>query len=133
LLGKKSISCHGPAIEAVKLMHELPKWQSQWQAMCVTWNANAGKSAPTAYHVHSGYGELPGKNCRTCHKTKVEKPGKRAAKGTGIKRRVSKKAKAAPAVKFKDDNGNVWSGRGPRPAWLRAALEGGAKLESFAA
>jgi DNA-binding protein H-NS len=66
-------------------------------------------------------------------KTKVEKPGKRAAKGTGIKRRVSKKAKAAPAVKFKDDNGNVWSGRGPRPAWLRAALEGGAKLESFAA
>ena len=66
-------------------------------------------------------------------KGKAGKAGKRAAPGTGIKRRVGKKAKAAPAVKFKDDNGNVWSGRGPRPAWLRAALEGGAKLESFAA
>jgi DNA-binding protein H-NS len=66
-------------------------------------------------------------------KTKAEKPGKRAAKGTGIKRGAGKKAKAAPSIKFRDDNGNTWSGRGPRPGWLKTALEGGAKLESFAA
>ena len=35
-------------------------------------------------------------------------------------------------VKFADATGNVWSGRGPRPAWLRAALASGQSLESFA-
>lgn len=35
------------------------------------------------------------------------------------------------AVKFKDDAGNTWSGRGSQPRWLRAAIEGGKKLEDF--
>lgn len=36
-------------------------------------------------------------------------------------------------AKYADGNGNVWSGRGPRPHWLRDALAAGAPLESFQA
>lgn len=35
-------------------------------------------------------------------------------------------------AKFRDNaTGNTWSGRGLQPKWLRAAIEGGATLESF--
>lgn len=37
-----------------------------------------------------------------------------------------------PAVRYRDDKGNAWSGRGPRPGWLREALEQGKVLEDFA-
>jgi DNA-binding protein H-NS len=48
---------------------------------------------------------------------------KRPAKKT---RKPKKAAVVAPgAPKFKDDQGNVWSGRGPRPGWFKAALEAG--------
>lgn len=36
-------------------------------------------------------------------------------------------------AKYADSQGNVWSGRGPRPHWLRDALADGKSLESFAA
>lgn len=34
-------------------------------------------------------------------------------------------------VKYKDKNGNTWTGRGNQPVWLREAIKGGAKLEGF--
>ena len=34
-------------------------------------------------------------------------------------------------VKYRDKNGNTWTGRGNQPVWLREAIKGGAKLESF--
>lgn len=49
----------------------------------------------------------------------------------------SGKAPSKPIVRrpskrsFKDGNGNSWTGIGPKPAWLRAHLEAGAKLEDF--
>ncbi|BEP62311.1 H-NS histone family protein [Variovorax sp. V213] len=46
------------------------------------------------------------------------------------------KAKAhstASTPKFKDGNGNVWSGRGPRPTWFKAALESGKTPAELAA
>ena len=42
------------------------------------------------------------------------------------RRRPSSKAAA-----FNDGQGNVWSGRGPRPAWVRSALAAGRSLESL--
>ncbi|MGO4392830.1 H-NS family nucleoid-associated regulatory protein [Variovorax sp. M-6] len=41
--------------------------------------------------------------------------------------------KAAAGAKYSNGNGQVWSGRGPRPRWLRDAIAGGASLESFLA
>jgi DNA-binding protein H-NS len=80
--------------------------------------------------------ELFGKGARASAKADSGK-----AKGTAAKKgRVAKadkgKAKApskAPAVvRYKDEAGNTWVGRGKRPQWLRDALAAGKKLEDFA-
>jgi DNA-binding protein H-NS len=34
--------------------------------------------------------------------------------------------------KFKDSNGNTWTGRGVKPRWLSVAIANGASLQSFA-
>ncbi len=44
----------------------------------------------------------------------------------------AKQSKSSRPVKYRDDAGNIWVGRGPRPAWLSAAIKGGKKLEDFA-
>lgn len=50
------------------------------------------------------------------------------------KRRSKGKANAVSnAPKFRDDQGNVWSGRGPRPAWFKAALEAGKSSDELLA
>jgi DNA-binding protein H-NS len=36
------------------------------------------------------------------------------------------------AVKYRDDSGNTWAGRGAQPVWLREKLKAGAKLKDFA-
>ena len=41
------------------------------------------------------------------------------------------KKKAALAVKYRDDAGNSWSGRGPKPGWLKAGLAAGKRIEDF--
>ena len=38
----------------------------------------------------------------------------------------------AVAAKYKDAQGNQWTGRGLKPRWLTAALATGRKLEDFA-
>ena len=38
----------------------------------------------------------------------------------------------AVAAKYKDEQGNQWTGRGLKPRWLTAALAAGRKLEDFA-
>lgn len=42
-----------------------------------------------------------------------------------------KKASGKSGAKFSDGNGNAWSGRGPRPGWLREALTSGRSIEEF--
>ncbi len=52
-----------------------------------------------------------------------------------FKRRKRKGAAAAPApkvVKFRNDSGGTWGGRGKRPQWLRDALNAGKQLSDFA-
>ena len=46
------------------------------------------------------------------------------------KRGPRKGAKVAP--KYRDKDGNTWTGRGRQPLWLTAALKKGAKIEQFA-
>jgi DNA-binding protein H-NS len=75
---------------------------------------------------------------------KAAKPvAKKAAKSAKKASAKSSKAKAvetaaqpsAPAstAKYKDDAGNSWTGRGPKPGWLRTAIEAGKSLEDFLA
>lgn len=49
----------------------------------------------------------------------TEKPAEK------VSRRAKKPQAPVSAPQFKDENGNVWSGRGPRPAWFKAALAAG--------
>lgn len=42
------------------------------------------------------------------------------------------KSAAAREASYADGTGNVWGGRGPRPRWLREALQQGKSLEDFA-
>ena len=47
--------------------------------------------------------------------------------------KVKAKTATAPAVlKFRDEQGRGWVGRGKRPQWLRDALAGGKSLQDFA-
>lgn len=51
---------------------------------------------------------------------------------TTSKASTSKKAKRAPStVRYADDAGNTWSGRGPRPGWLKSAVADGKQLSDF--
>jgi len=60
------------------------------------------------------------------------KSGARRAAVVGKRGRASARAGANAAVKFRDEAGNTWGGRGPRPQWLRAALAAGKSLQDFA-
>jgi DNA-binding protein H-NS len=52
------------------------------------------------------------------------KAAKKKAKKATVKKRV--------ATTYRDEAGNKWSGFGPRPRWLREALEAGKTLEQLA-
>lgn len=61
-----------------------------------------------------------------------------AAPARGRKPRVASAPKAAAkrpagkvAIKYRDGDGNTWTGRGLQPRWLKAALAAGKKLEDF--
>ena len=41
------------------------------------------------------------------------------------------KKSTKPSAQFSDSAGNVWSGRGPRPRWLRDALTAGRSIDEF--
>ena len=42
------------------------------------------------------------------------------------------RGRKAVAAKYRDDQGNQWTGRGLKPRWLTAALAAGRRLEDFA-
>jgi DNA-binding protein H-NS len=59
--------------------------------------------------------------------------GKSAGKAVPAKKRGAKaKAKPVAVVKFRNDSGGTWGGRGKRPQWLRDALLAGKTLADFA-
>ena len=61
--------------------------------------------------------------------------GKRIPSSRQQKKRASAPMAGTPkktiGVRYADGHGNSWGGRGPRPGWLRDALERGEVLESF--
>ena len=58
-----------------------------------------------------------------------------AAKNQAANNPFKKKAAGKAAVKamYRDDAGNSWSGRGPRPGWLKQAIADGKTLEAMRA
>jgi DNA-binding protein H-NS len=61
------------------------------------------------------------------------KAGRRRAPAAGKPAgRAARKTRGASEAKYRDESGNVWGGRGPRPQWLRDALAAGKALQDFA-
>ncbi|MEJ8859904.1 H-NS family nucleoid-associated regulatory protein [Variovorax robiniae] len=49
-----------------------------------------------------------------------------------VARATKKQAKRlASKIAYADDAGNTWTGRGPRPGWLKSALSAGKDLKDF--
>ena len=55
-----------------------------------------------------------------------------AAAAPAKKRGRKAAPKPVPVVKFRNETGGTWGGRGKRPDWLRAALTSGKTLADFA-
>jgi DNA-binding protein H-NS len=56
-----------------------------------------------------------------------------AAEAAAPAKPAARKSKRAPSkMLYRDDAGNSWGGRGPKPKWLKAALESGKSLQDFA-
>jgi DNA-binding protein H-NS len=49
------------------------------------------------------------------------------AKGAAASKKVGRKV----PVRYRDSQGNTWTGRGKRPGWLVKALSSGKKVEDF--
>jgi len=49
-----------------------------------------------------------------------------------VAKKKATKSKLSAVPKFRDEAGNTWVGRGPRPQWLRDALASGKQLNDFA-
>ena len=58
------------------------------------------------------------------------KSTKKAAKKSATKKTKKRSIKKA-AVKYRDDNGNTWTGRGLTPKWLKAEEKAGQKRDTF--
>jgi DNA-binding protein H-NS len=62
--------------------------------------------------------------------------GRVVRRGPAAKKRgrpaTKAKTRGPATVKYRDENGNTWGGRGPRPQWLREALGAGKSLQDFA-
>jgi DNA-binding protein H-NS len=54
------------------------------------------------------------------------------ARGRKVGTKLDGTERKAVAAKYKDGQGNQWTGRGLKPRWLTAALATGRKLEDFA-
>jgi len=67
-----------------------------------------------------------GLGIKSANKDKTPFPTKRRQAKVG-----AKTAGAAPVVKFRNEAGKTWGGRGKRPDWLRDALAGGKQLQDF--
>lgn len=55
----------------------------------------------------------------------------RAGRSAGTGAATGGRRKVHTDIKFRDEAGNVWGGRGPRPRWLREALDAGRALQEF--
>jgi DNA-binding protein H-NS len=68
-----------------------------------------------------GFTAIPKSNERSTPAKRSVEPAKRQSPVAG---------KKVP-VKYRDDAGNAWTGRGNQPRWLKAALSAGRALDDF--
>lgn len=60
-------------------------------------------------------------------------PGSGAASIRAASKAPARKAMSVRPIKFRDEAGNTWAGRGKRPNWFKEALESGKSPEDLSA
>lgn len=78
------------------------------------------KDAISAYGLTAA--DLGFSSTRAPKAAPAKKPGRKAA---------APRAAGKVAVKYRDADGNTWTGRGLQPRWLKAAIAAGKKLDDF--
>lgn len=63
--------------------------------------------------------------------TSAPAKGRRGRKPGGAAPTKPRKAGSKVAIKYRDDKGNTWTGRGKTPRWLADAEKAGASREQF--
>ena len=59
--------------------------------------------------------------------------GRRASRAAKVASRGQRSSKLHPGVvRFRDEAGNTWTGRGKRPNWFKAAIESGKSPDDLA-
>jgi DNA-binding protein H-NS len=89
------------------------------------------KSAPTSKGAAKSSKTVAKKATRKAAQP-ARKAGKKSSKTAAVETAVQPSAPVSVA-KYKDGAGNSWTGRGPKPGWLRAAIDAGKSLEDFLA
>ncbi len=62
----------------------------------------------------------------------LRRQGGKRSKEKGTTRRGASSRKGTVPIKYRDADGNTWTGRGLKPRWLTAALATGKSLQDFA-
>jgi DNA-binding protein H-NS len=70
------------------------------------------------------FGKVAG-GAAPARKVRVKKAGQSA-------KAALRKVKTVGVIRFRDEAGNNWTGRGKRPNWFKAAIAAGKKPEDFA-
>jgi DNA-binding protein H-NS len=98
--------------------------------------AGTGHASPLTTPPQAAPEQAPAsKAAKKAKKAKTAKAAKTPKTPTTVApaAKANGKASALPTVKYKDAAGNSWSGRGPRPKWLKDAVASGTSLESLTA
>ena len=122
---KKSYTQIVKQIEALKV--EAEKLRRQEMAGVI----DRIRSAISFYNLTAADLGLGAKATKATKATKTATAPKAAAQ-PGRRSTKAKVATAPAALKYRDEQGRGWVGRGKRPQWLRDALAGGKSLQDFA-
>lgn len=109
----------------IELKTQIDKLQAQADALKEKEKAGVIKRIKEAIHAYGLNAEDLGLIKLSSHRAGANKKA--------LGRQSESPSKRTNPPKYKDDAGNTWSGRGPRPSWLKSALSSGASLESFTA
>ena len=105
--------------------------------------AKAGKTAPTRSTKYSdgqgnswsGIGKRPSwlRDALNAGRALEEFATAASSSGASSAKKLNKSKKRKSKVVYRDEAGHTWSGMGPRPRWLKEALDAGKTLEEMTA
>jgi len=95
--------------------------------------ASSAKPAPRAGKAEASSGSAAVETSKAVRSVKASKANKSSRVAKPAKPVKTTQAKPAGAIKYRDEAGNTWTGRGTRPKWFLAAVAAGKTPEQLLA